>query len=72
MAFVMVLSYSRHLFLSFYFYATLSSFLHGHVAAFQFFGGVPRTCLYDNLKNAVLERIQDAIRFHPMLLELCA
>jgi transposase len=72
MAFVMVLSYSRHLFLRFYLNATMSSFLHGHVTAFQFFGGVPRTCLYDNLKSAVLERIHDAIRFHPPLLELCA
>jgi transposase len=72
MAFVMVLSYSRHLFVRFYLNATMSSFLHGHVAAFQFFGGVPRSCLYDNLKSAVLERIHDAIRFHPTLLELSA
>lgn len=72
MAFVMVLSYSRHLFLRFYLNATMSSFLHGHMAAFQFFRGVPRTCLYDNLKSAVLERIHDAIRFHPTLLELSA
>jgi hypothetical protein len=28
--------------------------------------------LYDNLRSAVLERIGDAIRFHPTLLELAA
>jgi hypothetical protein len=33
---------------------------------------VPRVLLYDNLKSAVLERVGDAIRFHPTLLELAA
>ena len=47
MAFVMVLSYSRHLFLRFYLNAAMGSFLHGHVAAFTFFNAVPRTLLYD-------------------------
>ena len=47
MAFVMVLSYSRHVFLRFYLNAAMPSFLHGHVAAFNHFGAVPRTLLYD-------------------------
>ena len=72
MAFVMVLSYSRHLFLRFYLNAAMPSFLHGHVAAFNHFNAVPRTLLYDNLRSAVLERRSDAIRFHPTLLELSA
>lgn len=72
MAFVMVLSYSRHLFVRFYLSATMASFLDGHVQAFSFFNAVPRTLLYDNLRSAVLERIGDAIRFHPTLLELAA
>jgi transposase len=72
MAFVMVLSYSRHLFLRFYLGAAMSEFIHAHVAAFTHFQGVGRTLLYDNLKSAVLERIGDAIRFHPTLLELAA
>ena len=67
MAFVMVLSYSRHLFLRFFLDARMENFLRGHVAAFQAFGGVPRVLLYDNLKSAVLERVGDAIRFHPTL-----
>ena len=29
------------------------SFLHGHIQAFEFFGGVARRCVYDNLKTAV-------------------
>ena len=72
MAFVMVLSYSRHLFLRFYLNAAMGSFLQGHVAAFTFFNAVPRTLLYDNLRSAVLERIGDAIRFQATLLELAA
>jgi hypothetical protein len=72
MAFVMVLSYSRHVFLRFYLNAAMGSFLHGHVAAFNHFNAVPRTLLYDNLRSAVLERRADAIRFHPTLLELAA
>ncbi len=72
MAFVMVLSYSRHVFLRFYLNAAMPSFLHGHVAAFGHFNAVPRTLLYDNLRSAVLERTGDAIRLHPTLLELAA
>jgi transposase len=69
MAFVMVLSHSRQIFLRFYLDARMENFLRGHVAAFASWGGVPRVLLYDNLKSAVLERRGDAIRFHPALLE---
>jgi transposase len=70
MAFVMVLSFSRMVFLRFYLDARMPNFIRGHVDAFDFFHGVPRVVLYDNLKSAVLERHGDAIRFHPRLLEL--
>lgn len=69
-AFVMVLSWSRQIFLRFYLSAAMPSFLRGHVDALQFFQGIPRVLLYDNLKSAVLERVGDAIRFHPTILEL--
>lgn len=71
-AFVMVLSWSRQIFLRFYLDAAMPSFLRGHADAFNAFQGVPRVLLYDNLKSAVLERVGDAIRFHPTLLELAA
>ena len=67
MAFVMVLSYSRQLFLRFYLGAAMNYFIRGHVAlgqpleAFDSFNAVPRVLLYDNLKSAVLERSGDAI-----------
>jgi hypothetical protein len=50
----------------------MESFLRGHVAAFNAWGALPRVLLYDNLKSAVLERRDDAIRFHPTLLALSA
>ena len=68
MAFVMVLSHSRQIFLRFFPDARMENFLRGHVGAFTAWGGVPRVLLYDNLKSAVLERRGDAIRFHPTLL----
>lgn len=71
-AFVMVLSYSRRLFLRFFPGAAMPFFIRGHVDAFETFAGVPRVLLYDNLKSAVLERRGDAIRFNPNLLELSA
>jgi len=72
MAFVMVLSFSRAIFLRFFLDARMANFLRGHEAAFQTWQGLPRVVLYDNLKSAVLERHGEAIRFHPTLLELAA
>ncbi len=72
MAFVMVLSYSRKIFLRFYLNQRMSNFLRGHEAAFDAWGGVPRVNLYDNLKSVVLERQDDAIRFHPAFLAFSA
>jgi transposase len=70
MGFVMVLSWSRHIFLRFYLDARMENFLHGHVAAFEAWGAVARIALYDNLKSAVLERQGHTIRFNPQLLAL--
>jgi transposase len=70
--FVIVLSWSRQIFLKFYTGLATSNFLQGHVDAFLQWGGVPRELLYDNLKSAVLERFGDAIRFNPQLLEFAA
>ena len=72
MAFVMVLSYSRRIFLRFFLDARMDAFLTGHALAFEAFGSVPRVILYDNLKSAVLERQGDTIRFNPTLLAFAA
>jgi len=47
MAFVMVLSFSRQIFLRFFLDARMSNFLRGHEAAFRAWGGLPRVLLYD-------------------------
>ena len=72
MAFVMVLSFSRQIFLRFFLDARMENFLRGHLGAFAAWQGVPRVILYDNLKSAVLERYGDAIRFNPALLDFAA
>jgi transposase len=71
-AFVMVLSWSRTIFMRFFLGAPMECFLRGHVSAFGFLEGVPRQVLYDNLKSAVLERRGAAVRFHPTILALAA
>jgi len=70
--FVITLSYSRALYLEFFFDQRLENFLRGHIHAFEDWGGLPRTLLYDNLRSVVLERRGDAVHFHPRFLELCA
>jgi transposase len=70
--FVITLSYSRALYLEFFFDQRMESFVRGHIHAFEDWQGLPRTLLFDNLRSAVLERRGDAIHFHPRLLELCA
>jgi transposase len=68
--FVMTLSWSRALYIEFFFDQTMESFLRGHVHAFAYFHGSVRVILYDNLKSAVLERYGSQIHFNPRLLEL--
>jgi transposase len=70
--FVMTLSFSRALYLEFFFDQSQENFFRGHVAAFGFFSGVSRVILYDNLKSAVLGRQGSAVHFHPRLIELCS
>ncbi|MFM0008361.1 hypothetical protein PQR57_46615 [Paraburkholderia dipogonis] len=56
MAFVMVLSWSRQIYLRFFLDARMDSFLAGHAGAFAAWSGLPRIIKYDNLRSAVLER----------------
>jgi transposase len=69
--FVLTLSYSRAMWLEFFLDQSLENFMLGHVNAFNNWGGVCRTILYDNLKSAVLDRHGDQVRLHPRLLDLC-
>lgn len=55
-AFVMVLSWSRALYVEFVERADTATFLRCHVHGFEHFGGIPQRCLYDNTKLVVLRR----------------
>ena len=70
--FLITLSYSRALYLEFFFDQTTENFLRGHVHAFEAWNGQPRIILYDNLKSAVLERRGGLVQFNPRLIELSA
>jgi transposase len=54
--FVMVLCYSRMLYVEFTVSQTMEHFLACHQHAFAFFGGIPKKVMVDNLKSAVLKR----------------
>jgi transposase len=49
---------------------TIESFLEGHVRAFGWLGGVPRECVYDNLRSAVARREHDVITWNPRFVQL--
>ncbi|MFL6570310.1 MAG: IS21 family transposase [Burkholderiales bacterium] len=49
---------------------TIESFLEGHVRAFEWLGGVPRECVYDNLRSAVARRERDVITWNPRFVQL--
>ena len=69
--FVMVLCYSRLLYVEFTLSQTMEQFLACHQNAFAFFGNrVPEKVMVDNLKSAVLRRISGAAPiFNPRYLD---
>jgi len=66
--FVMVLSYSRMIYLEFTLSQSLDAFLEAHHNAFVFFGGIPKKILYDNLKSVVRERFGRTVNFNQTFL----
>lgn len=69
-AFVMVLSWSRAIYVEFVTRTDTAAFLRCHWNAFVYFGGIVRRCLYDNVKVVVLGRNEqgEAI-YHPEFLD---
>jgi transposase len=55
--FVMVLCYSRQMYVEFTVSQTMEHFLACHQNAFAAFGAVPKKIMVDNLKSAVLKRV---------------
>jgi transposase len=68
--FVMVLAYSRLMYVEFTVSQTMEHFLACHEHAFAAFGGCPARLMIDNLKSAVLRRsIGEAPIFNPRYLD---
>ena len=68
--FVMVLCYSRLLYVEFTLGQSMEWFLSCHQQAFQFFGGTPDKVMIDNLKTGVLHHAIGAdAQFHPRYLD---
>ena len=70
--FLMVLCYSRRMYLEFTVSQKMEFFLACHENAFAAFGGVPSRIMVDNLKSAVLRRLVGAAPvFNPKYLDFC-
>ena len=72
-AFVATLGYSRACYVEFVTNERFETLKQCHINAFEFFGGVPREVLYDNMKTVVLERNtygEGLHKFHPGLWDL--
>ena len=71
--FTMVLGCSRFLFGRFVLHQDLETLLRCHVLAFEHFGGVPRTTLYDRMRTAVIDEDADGRPiFNAKLLDLAS
>lgn len=67
--FVMVLCYSRMMYVEFTLGQTMEQFLACHMHAFEALGGVPQKIMVDNLKSAVLKRVMGEPVFNPRYLD---
>lgn len=67
--FAMVLSYSRAIYVDFALDMRMDTFLRMHERAFESFGGVPKKCLYDNLKSVVVHHVGSLVQFNPTFLQ---
>jgi transposase len=68
--FVMVLAFSRQMYVEFTVSQTMEHFLACHQHGFAAFGGVPSKIMVDNLKSAVLQRLAGAAPvFNPRYLD---
>lgn len=69
--FIMVLGFSRKMYVEFIDRCTLAKFLECHIHAFEFFGGVPSETLYDNMKNVVIKKLAGAVQWNVHFMQFC-
>jgi transposase len=65
--FALIVSYSRYLFAHLFPRSSFEFFIEGHLKAFESFGGLPQTLVYDNLSSVVLKR--QPLQYNPRFLE---
>ena len=73
-AFVAELAFSRYSFVKFTTDMKLDSFITAHKEALEYFGGVPSTGLYDNMKTVILSRNyygNNIHRYNPAFVDFC-
>lgn len=68
-AFVFVLGYSRMLFVCFTASMQLPTLMRCHMEAFEFFGGIPQSILYDNMGQV---RLPHSKQLHPEFVDFAA
>jgi transposase len=69
--FVMVLCYSRAIYVEFTMDEKLPTLIACHEHAFAWFGGIPEEILYDNPKTIVLDRTTANARINPKFEDFC-
>lgn len=69
--FIMVLGFSRHMYVEFIDRCTMPKFLACHQHAFGFFGGIPAEILYDNMKNVVIKRLIGKVQWNKTFEAFC-
>ena len=68
--FVMVLCYSRMMYVEFTLSQKMEHFLQCHQNAFAYFGGIPEKIMIDNLKTGVIEhKMGQEVQFNPGYLD---
>lgn len=67
--FVMVLCHSRMIYVEFTLSQSMEHFLACHQHAFDYFGGIPKEVMIDNLKTGVLSRHDQQIIYNPKYLD---
>ncbi|OGW42243.1 MAG: hypothetical protein A2010_01915 [Nitrospirae bacterium GWD2_57_9] len=70
--FLLILGYSRQMYIEFVERCTMTVFLDCHQNAFRFLGGVPAEILYDNMKNVVVRRHVGKAEFNATFLDFAA
>ena len=69
--FIIVLGFSRKMYVEFIDRCTMPNFLRCHQRAFEFFGGIPAEILYDNMKNVVIKKLIGKVEWNKTFLSFC-